>query len=183
MVNLLPPKELRALRRSYYANLVSTSCLMLLAVSLLGAALLLPSYFLSRGLSEAALAYVSASEGSAALSAANPEERNLGSLKEQLSLLEAYDQKPLAALVFSNIAEHASGDIGVNSISLTYGEEPGEGRVTVHGEARTRAALIEFGKRLSEEALFRGASVPVSDLVTESNIEFSMTFSFVSEAR
>jgi hypothetical protein len=98
-------------------------------------------------------------------------------LKERVTLLDDYGRTPTAALVLSHIAADTSAEIGVNAINITFTEN-GEGTANISGKAKTRAALISFGQKLQGDATFRGASIPVSDLAEDSNIDFDIPFTF-----
>lgn len=177
MVNLLPAKEQMKLRVRYYSALATLFAFLLAGACAGGIALLMPSYFLAESEAAAAVRALDASAESVKLYQSSGTVQEISLLKERLSLLKEYEGNQAVALVLSRITADVSPDMHVSSIALSF-TGPGKGSVTVSGNAKTRAALISFGKKLEDERIFSGAAVPVSELASETDIDVSMPFSF-----
>ncbi|MES2014656.1 MAG: hypothetical protein V4437_02470 [Patescibacteria group bacterium] len=181
MVNLLPQSEKMKLRTFYYARLWSILALLLTVATLAGSAFLMPAYFLARGEADAATRSLAASEENAKLYAATGAMKDVSLLKERLAILKDYESDAVTELILSRLAGDASGDVGISSISVSFSSATA-GKVSIAGKAKTRSSLIDFGKKLSDERIFSGVSVPVSDLVNETNLDFSIPFAFTTSA-
>lgn len=177
MVNLLPLKDQMKLRVRYYTSLASVFVFLLVGLSVVGIALLLPSYFLAQKESDTALRELAISAESVKAYQSSGTVQQISLLKERLAILKENDQGALSALVLSRLTSDLSADIQVQSISLTFTGK-GKGGVVVAGLAKTRTGLITFGKNLESERIFTGAVVPVSDLASETNLAFSIPFTF-----
>lgn len=177
MVNLLPTKERKQLRRIYFARFATVFFFLASAVTFAGSLLLAPSYFLAESNANAARKDLGISLESAASRASLDAKEKIAFLKERITILKEYQRAPASALILSHIAADASTDIGVNAISIVF-TASGEGTVNVTGKAKTRTALIALGQKLQSDGAFHGASVPVSDLAGGNNIDFSIPFTF-----
>ncbi|MES2134697.1 MAG: hypothetical protein V4449_00435 [Patescibacteria group bacterium] len=176
-VNLLPPKEQMNLRVRYYTALASLFVFLLVGVCIVGIALLMPSYFLAESEAGIAVRAMESSAESVKLYQSSGTVQQISLLKERISVLKEYQGDQATALVLSRITAGVADDIHVNAISLVV-TSSGVGKVTVSGKANTRLALINFGKKLESERMFEGAVVPVSDLATGVDIDFSIPFTF-----
>ncbi len=181
MVNLLGAKEQRELRVRYYTGLLSAAVFVLVAVCIVGIAFLTPSYFLAESEAKAAVRALDASAESVKLYQSSGIVRQVSLLKERLALLKEYERSQTTALVLSNLTTGVSDDIQIRSISLAFtGSKTGD--ITVSGKAKTRVALVNFGKKLEDGSLFSGAVVPISDLVNGTDLDFSIPFTFDANA-
>ncbi len=176
-IDLLPEREKRALRMRYYFGLATIGAFMLALAVFAGAALLVPSYLLSKNQAESAERYFAAERLSAAQSDSSGTGRDVALLSERLSILKKYERQPAVADILSRIGTDAAGAAGLTIISMTFNAN-GSGTTTVSGTAPTRAALLSFGDKLSKESAFVGAQVPVSDLASDAALPFTIPFGY-----
>lgn len=177
MVNLLPHSEQRKLRVLYYARLLSACLVVLSVVCVVGTLLLIPSYLSAKARAASAQKSLGQSLVRTNQNAASGVGQSLLVFKERITLLKEYHRQPASSYVLSRILSALPSGVRITAITFVFSGE-GVGKVTVLGRADTRTALIEFGKKLEAESSFIGASVPVSNLVSDSNIAFSLPFEF-----
>lgn len=177
MVNLLPEKANRTLYILYYSRLGTLVFFSFALVILVGVVLTLPSYFLARAAAGGATQYLASAEGKTVVEHQENFKNSIALLQEQVDILKKFQHEPLTAVILSRVTSDTSEAVSVNRITLTLNNAM-EGQATVSGIAKTRAALLEFASRLQSEKIFKGVSVPVSDLTTDSDITFSLPFAF-----
>lgn len=177
MVNLLPIQQQARLRGRYYLGLLSSFIFLLAVVFFIGAALLAPSYFLAESEAASAVRSLNASAESVKLYQSSGIVRQVSLLKERLMVLTEYQRPASTAVVLSALTGAAPSGIQIQTVTLTFTGSQG-GEVVVSGKAKTRAALVNFGKKLEENNLFSDAEVPLSGLVSETNLDFSLPFTF-----
>lgn len=177
MVNLLPLKEQMRLRARYYTALLSAGIFLLAGAFFLGTVLLLPSYFLAESEAKIAVRALNASADSVKAYQSSGIVQQISLLKERLMILGEYQRPQATALVLSGLTAAAPVDIQIRTAGLAFSGS-GSGEVTVSGKAKTRAALVSFGKKLEENRIFDGVEVPLSGLVSETDLDFSLPFTF-----
>lgn len=182
MVNLLTTEDQTKLRVRYYTGLLSSFIFVLVAVCILGSALLIPSYFLAETQARSAVRALDASKESVGLYQSSGVVQQVSLLKERLKILKEYEGVQTAPLVLAELTAHVPDGVRINSISI-INTGIGTGDITISGKSKTRAALISFGKRIEGVRMFKGASVPISNLVNETDIDFSIPFSFDVKTR
>lgn len=177
MVNLLTTKDQMKLRARYYTGILSSFIFVLVGVCVLGTALLIPSYFLAEAEAKASVRALEMSQESVALYQSSGVVQQVSLLKERLMLLREYNGIQTTPRVLAELTTRVPEGVQVNSIALVF-TGSGVGTISVSGKAKTRTALINFGKQIEVVRVFKGASVPISNLVNETNIDFSIPFSF-----
>lgn len=177
MVNLLPKQEQIKLRGLYYSRLVSAFLFVLAFVCLAGTVLLIPSYIVAKEKAESAV--LKLQEATMKASGEVPVKNNieLGLLKERISILHEHNRQSAIPYVLSRALDGRSSDIHITALTFLF-KGDGEGSITLAGKADSRSALIAFAENLNKENTFAGANVPVSDLVQETNIPFSLPLQF-----
>jgi hypothetical protein len=178
MVNLLPQPEKRRLLLAYYLRLASTFFFLTATILSLGVGLLIPSYFVARDENESAARYLEALEGTAGIKNKGQSGKIVARFTEQIAILKSYQHKPQTAEILSQVEEHLLKDVTVSAIEFEYGEGE-DGVITITGVAKSRTALLGFAESLREESIFKGVSVPVSQLAEDENLKFSLSFGFV----
>lgn len=177
MVNLLPRGEQRKLRVLYYSRLLSACFVVLAGLCVAGTLFLLPSYMSAEARAASAQNSLGQSLVKTNQNATSGVGQALLVFKERITLLKEYHRQPVSSYVLSRILSALPKGVRITAITFVFSGE-GTGKVMVLGRADTRIALIEFGKGLESERSFIGASVPVSNLVSDSNIAFSLPFEF-----
>jgi len=176
MINLLPEREKSELRRHYFFRLGMVALTLLSFAVAVGAVALLPSFFIlrseERNLTVAATALEeSISRGekgnvSALLIDTNAKLRTLAASSTPLQLEE----------VFATITRVKP--VGIQLLGFAV-DRPQKGirHIELQGIAGNRESLAAFVKALEGEKQFKELSFPVSDLVGNQNLEFSLTLS------
>lgn len=177
MVNLLTAQDQMKLRVRYYTGLLSSFIFVLVGVCVLGTALLVPSYFLAKAEAASAIRALEASKESVELYQSSGIVQQVSLLKERLKILKEYEGVQTVPLVLAALTTNVPSGVQINSTSILF-TSAGAGTITISGKAKTRTALISFGKKIESVRIFKGASIPISNLVNETDIDFSVPFSF-----
>lgn len=172
MINLLPQKTKKRLMRQYYIRL-GTLVLSGVSVALfIGGVLLAPSYFSAQNTALSVERYRDALKGTVGLQEGTNATTLLSELKERVTILDEYHADAFMAEFFDVFDSRLTSGITVSSISLLHEED--DVVVGLKGSARTRQNLLAFVESLRESPRFSGVTLPVSQLVGESNTEFSI---------
>jgi hypothetical protein len=170
-LNLLPPQEKFALRYMVRRRVVLALGMSVIAVLLLFEILLLPTVLLLVFQEvEAVRAVDGEVETQKRLGLIEEEQRLRSIVRIAESTEEALRQQERLSPVF--IAAMRAVPQGVVLSGLRYRVESRE--LLVEGFAPTRAALLAYTVALQQETVFSGAQAPVSNLVRETNISFSV---------
>jgi Tfp pilus assembly protein PilN len=179
MVNILPHKSQNELRAMYYSRLFGTFFLSTGVVIIIGAAVLIPSYFLAQEEADASRRYADALQQTLTLGEGSSSGKMLPVLAEQVGLMKAYQADPAIAPALKRIIGVLPDEVSIRRISFTFLSIT-DGRVTLNGNAETRAALLAFVDVLKKDAQFKGVTVPVADLVADTDLPFTLSFSVVA---
>ncbi len=180
MVNLLPKDAERTLRIEYYLRLIAVLFILLAVSFSIGAGLLMPSYLLAKNEADESDRYLRALEESADIRESTGATRLLSILAERVRVLTDFTWEPLVPSYMEDISNLAPQGVLVDKLIIRR-TAAGDGEITLSGVSSTRSALLEYGRTLNEHTDFDGVSVPVSQLVSETDIPFSLVFSFKKE--
>lgn len=172
MINLIPPSAEKMLVKEYWLRVLAVWLFLFGTGCLIVASLHLPTYVLVRNelvsLREqvASNAAVTATfdTGSAALTTA----------MEEADLLASVDTSS-ANHVRSIEALTAIAGSEVNLTSFVFTRNESNTLITLTGTARTRAALANFRDTIELDERFADPILPISSLIKDRNIDFSMT--------
>ncbi len=175
---LIPPEEMRALRREYRMRLCIVISFFVSCGVVLGIISLIPAYLYSRAQeSEVALRTEKLQEGRKAsgivqiekdLSQSQAIAEQITAEMDQIvhsdSIARVVALRPQQVLISSFAFSRASGT------TTPY-------EIIVQGKAPTREVLIAFEKELKESPAFSKVDLPLSDLVKSKNISFALKLS------
>lgn len=181
MVNILPHKTQNELRLMYYSRLFSALLLAASFVVVVGGGVLIPSYFLAQEEAAASKRYAEALTQTLSLSEGSSAGQTVTTLSEQLALMRGYRVEPLLSRGLSTVVSGIPDDVSIRKLSFKF-TSASEGQVVITGNAETRASLVAFVDALKKEPLFKGVSVPVADLVSDTDLPFTLTFAVVAKA-
>lgn len=181
MVNILPHKTQNELRLMYYSRLFGAFFLAAAFVVVVGAGVLIPSYFLAQEEADASKRYAEALSQTLSLSEGSSAGKTVTTLAEQLTLMRAYRAEPALARGLATVVSGIPDDVSIRKLSFKF-TTAAEGEVEITGNAETRAALIAFVDALKKESLFKGVSVPVADLVSDTDLPFTLRFAVIAKA-
>jgi hypothetical protein len=167
--NLLPPLEEKAIefekmRRivNYFALILS--CALLLATVFLLSAFL-PVFFEEQELERSLTIEKQASEKLKVAETLN----RARALKGILSSIQEYLLHPSAYALFKEFRDYAGSGISISTLSIKK-----DGSVIVSGTAELRRDLLQFEKKLRDSGRFQEISSPLSNLIRESKINFTI---------
>ncbi len=177
MFTFLPRTYRIEVEREYRKRLWTVVWTLVSILTLSGAALSLPSYFMINAKKTAAdIAFASSVTPA-------PEtidlEAQVKDIEAKTTLLGgSFSAKPLASVLEQVAAVVAQPGIAITGLSLKRaGTTAAQGSISLSGTARTRDALVNFSKALSSDASFKNVSLPVSALAKSKDIPFTLSIS------
>jgi len=173
MRNLLPPQHRKQVVIEYRLRVISIVLVLVLIIVIIGAALLAPSYFLSRSKKDSANEQMALIERSIEFRQSEISAELLRKARDRLTLLADDNERALFTEIVKALVEEKNSGIAISGIS--HVRSSGIGTLTVTGEALRRDNLLAFKEALVKSQIFSSVSLPVSDLARSSNIEFTLT--------
>lgn len=175
MINLLPKKEKKRLKREYLIRLATLYIFFVVIVSIIALVLLAPSYYIvhlkESVLKKQAETYIDVSSGDGQSATS----RALLDIRDKVLILsDKNDSTPLYEVI-STILNGAGNGIKITNIAYRYVE--GEGALSnliIKGIADRRDSLREFSQYIKDYENVVDADLPVSSLAKESNIDFEI---------
>ena len=174
MVNLLPPKEKKALRLEYRLRLATVALALLAGAVAMGAISLLPSLFIARAQSEELrtdefllqqdIESQKGGNASPLLAAANA----------KLAALAAPQSSKTAPEVFALVIAARPRGVVLTEFQFER-HDATRALLRIEGVAPRRGNIIEFTRKLQEEKSFSDISFPISDLAKEEIVSFSVS--------
>lgn len=174
MRNLLPKNYRRRVKNEYLLRVVVIALALILTASVIGAALLIPSYFLSRSKKNAILEQAELIERSIARSEGEVSFEMLRKTRDRLTFLSRDRERTTIIALIKTIIEEEPSGIVLSDIS--YSREGEGATIAVSGSAKRRDDLISFRSALNRNDQFLSVTLPVSDLARSSDIRFTITF-------
>ncbi len=170
MINLIPPRARAMIIKEYWLRVVAVWLFLLGTGCLLVASVLLPTYMLLRTelitlrdqVAANAAETASFDSGSTALATAMAEVRLLQSMSTSTYTTD-----------IARLTEIAGSNVLLQSVEFVARDN--KTTITITGTATTRAVLASFRDALEEDERFIDAILPISSLIKDRNIEFSMT--------
>ncbi len=174
MSNLLPFDEKKKIARARRARAVAVAALLLFYAGTIASVALFPSYLLLRVKENNVVSeladirkedFTKESESLAAV---------VRDINTKLHVFSHDDAVlPVQEFITPLLLEKHPG-VAVTSFHMEHSDT---GTVlSIEGEARARADLIAFVDTLKQDARFSGVNLPVSNLVRDKNIQFSLQF-------
>lgn len=168
--NLLPYQEKKFIEREKIRRVVRYFALLLSLIFLLGAILLLPAFlpvfFEKRELERSLLIEKNAS----AELGVDDSLKRVRHLKSVLSSIRLQAAKPLTASAFlRELRQTPESGIVISSLVIKK-----SGEIVLSGNARTRRDLLDLEKRLRESGLFQEISSPLSNIIRETDVSFTI---------
>lgn len=172
MVNVLPRQVQRQVKRGYYVRLGTVFFSMLAGVFLVGVVSLIPSYIASSAQADSFERYRDALRGTVGFQEQSSAETEMRSLEERVRIARDYGQVPFSANLFEALLRASSSDLAVFSISFV--RNGSAVRADLSGVADTRDDLLAFVEALRSEPSLSSVTLPVAQLVQESQPPFSI---------
>lgn len=176
MVNVLPQATKRSHARRYYAHLVAVALFLTAGVFFVGGALLIPSYLLSTTQADSYERYRDALSGSIGLKEREKTEIVVLSLAERLRILSVYSERGRVVDALASVLARQPEEIAITGIAA--GRADGGFTISLQGVAETRSDLLAFVDTLRENTALVNVTLPVSQLVVEQEVPFSISAEF-----
>jgi len=177
MVNLLPTQLQKRLTMLYFVRLLSAFLLLLSVSFFIGALFLIPAYFLASSDAKVQTAALSLTQEAVDKGENGGAAGTLAFYTERVSILKDYVHQPVVAQIFSTLTGNLPKGVSFNNIIVTP-QSNTTGAITTAGVADTRDSLLTLVRALQGVSIFKGVSLPFSSLVSETNISFTLIFTY-----
>ncbi|MEK7558510.1 MAG: hypothetical protein AAB507_01645 [Patescibacteria group bacterium] len=172
MINLLPDGYKGQIEKEYRGRLLIVALIFIFLTEIVSIMLLLPSYFISETKYYSALNRTLkdiSANGADSLKTSDA----IKKINDKIALLKISggDKAQVGALINSIVAQKYSA-IAIKSIN--YEMRGSTAKIDVLGVAKSRESLLGFVDRLKKEKYFAEVYSPVSNLVKDRNIDFSI---------
>jgi len=175
MINLIPIKEKKAIRKFFFYRFLVVFFTMLGFLVVVSIILLVPSYFFSLQKDVSVNQALEVEKDQAMPEIDQQAQVAIKELDTRLSLLEKARQN---TYVFSEkvVKELLADKIsGIKISQISYQNDSSKGRtVNITGIAQNREQLLLFRQALENDSLFKNVDLPISNFVKDSNIEFNL---------
>jgi hypothetical protein len=170
MINLIPPRARAMIIKEYWLRVVAVWLFLLGTGCLLVASLLLPTYMLLRTELIALRDQVTANAAQTATF--DSSSTALATAMAEAKLLQSMSTSTYTADI-ARLTELAGNNVSLTSFAFTTVD--GKIGITITGTAISRAALASFRDTIEGDERFVDAILPISSLIKDRDIEFSMT--------
>lgn len=174
MINLLPISGIKRIISEYRIRLITAALVMLAVIILIAMTLLFPAYLLAshkRALVMEDLSKVGDQNTS------SQEVKDLEKIiKETDAILGLLNAKGQTFSVSSDILTKTAGfrTENIKIAGIFYDKKDLEGSLSLKGYATTRQSLSHLVEILKENVAFADVTLPISDLVKDKNIDFTI---------
>lgn len=162
----------------YYLRLLTLSFFGLTVAFLLGTLSLAPSYIASREQASAHEQYRNALEGALGLKESNDTEMQTRILRERVTIAGEYKDGAFSRELFEQLV--LTPRAGIQITTLAFSRTQDGAAMTIVGTADSRTKLLAFADALRNSRAFTAVTLPVSQLVTEEDISFSIQAEFIA---
>lgn len=180
MINLLPIEQKETLRKDYRIRIFAVALAALAALLFVANAVLLPSYFLSRVKLSTTQDQSDELQNSIAGKKRTSFQDLVATTDTRLKFLSKEAGSVSVRSLIRDVVERRGDVISLSDISYTQTGDGG-GKLQVVGVAKNRTALIAYKDKLEADNAFSKVELPVSNLVSKRDIEFSMQLSISKE--
>ncbi len=173
MLNLIPPAARKSVIREYWVRAVTVFMFLLGTGFLLVASFLLPTYVLIDNQVESMQAEVDARAATtASFDASSGSLTN--AMKQANTLLAAEGGAMVPATVLTNTLDTLSGpEVDLTQVSFT--KTAATTTLMISGQAKNRPALAGYRDAIEGHEYFLSADLPISSLVKDKDLLFTMT--------
>lgn len=176
MLNLIPTEHKEKICRDYIGRLVALSFLFIGFLAFIATVAKLPSYFLLSAKANTAKDGLNDLKNKEQFTLGEEMQVSIKDINTKLKRLSGFDSvRPVSEYVIEALLKAKTSGIKISSI--LYGREGVTSKVEVRGVSTNRDALQVFVKNLEANPDFSNVVLPISSLVKDRNIEFTITFS------
>lgn len=184
MINLLPKDDKIAARKEYLRRLAAVAGVLIFAAAASGSVLMAPTMFLFLNYKKNLSKELALSNGKVAgMSAQKESEEAIKKLNSRLDFINsAKDSNRISALFKEIIGLKAAG-IKIDGLSYEKqkNKEVIEEKVVIRGSAAKREEFLVFLNNLNKKYGEKKVSSPVSNIISEKDIDFAVTISLQHE--
>jgi hypothetical protein len=180
MPNLLPNKNKKNILNEFILRFVVVSLTLFFVVVCIAIVLLIPSYILSQVREISVQNEVKIFEKAYEFRKENSSAYILDGEILKMRILQEREESSISDLIFL-ITKNKPTDIKILGIfyeilskERNSVEKDNDIQITVRGEAKKRNSLIDFVNKLKQESQFVDVNFPVSNLIKEEGINFSI---------
>lgn len=185
MIDLLPALKKNAIREEYRLRVFVVSLAVSSLVLILTISAVLPTYFFTLSRYGAFLAESQSDETQSRISQMKEMETTVRETNKKIDLLKNGTLTPRVKDVFLAILESKTEGIAITGFSYDIGgvvskkgkEESSPSNISIQGRSSDRATLLAFKDALSQRTRFSTVDLPVSSLVKDTNLSFSINIS------
>lgn len=175
MRNLLLQQDKKIVKREYKLRIAIIVSVFVFFSMLIAVVLLIPSYVISVYKSETARTH-------AGIIKKKIEKREQGEFglilnqtQSKIELLHTQRNQDTLTKIFKNILEEKSNGIKIDKLSYKKEDKDNFYKITILGKASGREELLQFKINLEKKAGFFEAMLPISNLASDKDINFSIT--------
>lgn len=174
MINLLPISGIKKIISEYRIRLVTSALVMLAVTMVIASVLLFPAYLLASHKRTIILEDLSKTGDRNASSEETKELEKI--VKEMDVTLDMLGNKGQKFSISGDIVTKTAS-FGTENIKITgmfYDKKEPESSFSLKGTATSRQSLTNFIEMLKKDVAFKDVSLPISDLVKDRNINFTV---------
>lgn len=181
MINLLPISGIKRVISEYRIRLTATALVMLATTMIIAIILLVPAYLLASHKQSTVVENLSKTDDK---KTSFQEAKNLEIIvKETDTTIDLLNEKgkkfTLSSDLLQKTAHYKTEDIKIRGIF--YNKTDIESTLSLKGMATNRQSLTNFVEILKKDAVFKDVSLPISDLVKDKNIDFTVMIKYKDE--
>lgn len=176
MINLIPPRARATIIKEYWLRVVAVWLFLLGTGGLLVASLLLPTYMLLR--TELVLLRDQVAGGAAEVANFDSSSASLATAMKEADLLKKMATSSSYTAAIERLTTIAGPAVTISTFGFARVEQ--KTTITITGVAATRASLASFRDTIEADANFADAILPISSLIKDKNLDFTMTLTSTS---
>ncbi|MDP3784870.1 MAG: hypothetical protein Q8R12_02235 [bacterium] len=175
MLNLLPPEEKIMVGRERLRRFIVVFGVVGGAVLFLGVILMFPSYVALMFRRLDLTRELNLSRKAPLLSEVDQIEKSIKNFNQKLLLYEkgAKNLNPISKIE-EQILKLRPSAISIRTLLYENASKTNPERISIKGRAQTRSELLRFQKNLESSGLFKTVHSPISNLLQEADLEFSL---------
>lgn len=191
MIDLLPTAEKNAIRKEYRLRVFAV-CLGMLFLALAAAVFsFLPTYLFTLFRYESFLTESESDETQSRISQAKEKETTVRDTNKKIDLLKSGASSPHVKDIFLEILESKTAGVAITGLSYDHGgvlskkgkdEAVSPPTIGIQGKSSDRTALLAFRDALAQKKEFNSVDLPISSLVKDTELSFSINISMTSGA-
>ena len=179
MINLIPPTAKKSIKREYIKRVLTVWLLLFSTGFAIIAVFLLPTFMALLG--EISALEETAEAGLARVSQYDISATELTTASNQAKLLLDRATSSSPAEVIASITNYAGTAVSLTNFQFT--NLATIGKLTISGIASTRQDLAIFRDAVSNDDHFSAVDLPISNLIKDKDLLFTMNISFATSTR